>query len=165
MKFGRRAFRPEQPPRPGKSTFLAVLARFGPRAAAKFLPQTPQNNSKLRPQEAKPSKPQIVRKLRNANAVPVSHKNPENSPVMPSYGQNGCLSVGSLTDKTGPQPTKCPQAPPPERPYLGPQGYIRPQTGFTAPAFSVQSTLVGGRFARNGPQNRGNTLFWRFWPV
>ena len=54
-----------------------------------------------------------VRKLRNATAVQVSQKLPENSPVAPGYGQNGFfLSVGALTDRTGPQPTKWPLAPP-----------------------------------------------------
>ena len=64
-----------------------------PNGAAKFLqvPQTPQKpvNRELRPQEAGPSEVTTVRKLRNANALPMSQKFAENSPVAPSYGQNG----------------------------------------------------------------------------
>ena len=48
---------------------------------------------------------------------------------------------------------------------LKPQGHIRPQTGFTAPAFSVRSTLVGGRFAQNGAEEGETPTFQRFWPV
>ena len=54
---------------------------------------------------------------------------------------------------------------PPERPYLGPQGHIGPQTGFTAPAVSVRSNLVGRRFTQNGPQDWENPLLWRLRPV
>ena len=62
------------------------------------------------------------------------------------------LLVGSLTNKNqrnGPQP-------PPKknkRPYLGPQGHMGPQTGFTGSPFSMRSHLVEGRFAQNGPQD------------
>ena len=70
--------------------------------------------------------------------------------MAPSYGQNDILSVGSITDKTGRQPTKRP--PPKKRPYLGSQGHVGPQTGFTGSAFSMRSNLVGGRFAQSGPK-------------
>ena len=42
-----------------------------------------------------------VRKLRHVNVALMSQKNPENSPVAPSYGLNDFWSVGSLADKTG----------------------------------------------------------------
>ena len=42
---------------------------------------------------------------------------------------------------------------------------MRPQTGFTGSALSMQTALVGGYLAQNGPQNWGNPPFWRFWPV
>ena len=60
-------------------------------------------------------------------------KNPASSPVAPSYGQNSCF-VGWVPN----QQKRCPtdeMAPsrPPKRPYPGPQGHMRPQTGFTGP--------------------------------
>ena len=110
--------------------------------------------------------PNVVRarQLRNANAVPMSQNIPENWPVAPSYGQKGFWSVGSLTNKTGPQPTKWPPAPPKKRPYLGSQGHVGPLTGFTGSAFSMRSNLVGGRFAQSGPQDRETPLSGAFGP-
>ena len=94
---------------------------------------------------------------------PDEPKSPENSPVAPSYGPNSFLSVGSLTDKTGRQRTKCPRAPPKIKwPYPRPQGHMGPQTGFTGSAFGMQTTLVGGHLAQNGPQDRENPLFGVF---
>ena len=63
------------------------------------------------------------------------------------FGSEFFLSIGSLADKTGPQPTKWPPTPP-KRPYPGPQG---PQTGFNGSTFSMRSNLVGEPFAQNGP--------------
>ena len=39
-----------------------------------------------------------------------------------------------------------------------------PQTGFTGSAFSMPLKVVGGRFAQNGPQDRGNPFFGVFGP-
>ena len=41
----------------------------------------------MRPQGAEPSEVAVVRKLRNADALPMMQKFPEKSPVAPSYGQ------------------------------------------------------------------------------
>ena len=65
----------------------------------------------------------------------------------------------SPTDETAPSL-------PPKRPYLGTQGHVGPQTGFTGSAFSMRSNLIGRRFPQNGPQDRENPLlgfFDRFW--
>ena len=104
----------------------------------------------------KPPKVVTARNLHNANAVPMSKKNPRNWLVALSYGQNSFLLVASLTDLTGPQPTK--QPPAPKRPYLRSQGHVEPLTGFTGSAFSIRSNLFGGRYAPSGPQDRGNPL-------
>ena len=113
-------------------------------------PPKPSKSRTYRKTRVKPPNVVRIRKLRNANAVQMSQKNPGNSPVAPSYGQNSFLWVGFLTDRTGPQLMKWSPAPPPERPYLGSQGYMGPQTGFTGSAFSMRSNLVGGFFAQNG---------------
>ena len=73
----------------------------------------------------------------------------------------------SLTDKTGPQPSKWFPAPTPKKKNahnLGPRD-TWDQTGFTGSAFSERSNLVGGRFTQHGPQDREDQFFWRFWPV
>ena len=92
----------------------------------------------------------------------MSQKNPEKSPVAPSYGQNGFV-VGWVSNRQNRSPTDemAPSAPQ-KRPYPGPQGHMGPQTGFTGSAFSMQTTLVGGRLAQNGPQDRENPLFGDF---
>ena len=79
-------------PQDRENPLFGVFAPFqAPHGAAKFLsvPQTPQKpvNRELRPQEAEPLEVARVRKLRNANALLMSQKFPENSPVAPSYGQ------------------------------------------------------------------------------
>ena len=60
---------------------------------SKFSPSPPDPhkpvNHGLRPQEAEPSKIADIRKLRNANAVPMSQKFPKKSPLAPSHGRNG----------------------------------------------------------------------------
>ena len=76
--------------------------------------QTAPKSSKSRfsqKNRVKPPNVVKVRKLRNANAVPMSQNIAKKSLVAPSYGQNGFLLVGSLTDRTSPQLTKWPPAP------------------------------------------------------
>ena len=75
------------------------------------------------------------KKLHNANAVLMSPHWPENSRVTPSYGPN-------TPPPPPPDPERNGRSYPPERPYLGPQGHIGPQTRFTVPALSVRSNLV-----------------------
>ena len=75
----------------GEIHFLAFLAGFGPQTGRQNFSKSPdtQNpvNRELRPQEAEPSEVATVRKLRNANALPMSQEFPKNSPLAPSYGQ------------------------------------------------------------------------------
>ena len=88
------------------------FCRLGP--GISLSAQTPPKTSKSRfsrKTRVKPPNVVRVRKLRNANAVPMSQNTPEKSPLAPSYGQNGFLSVGSLTDRTSPQLTKWPPTP------------------------------------------------------
>ena len=51
-----------------------------------------------------------------------------------------------------------------KRPYLGPQGYMAPKTGFTGSAYSVRSNLVGGRFTRTAPKTGKIHFFGLFGP-
>ena len=51
--------------------------------------QKPVNRDFLEKLRVNPPDAVRVRKLRNANAVPMSQNNPQKSPVAPSYGQNG----------------------------------------------------------------------------
>ena len=125
------------------------------------VPQTPQKpvNRELLPHEAaEPSKVVVVRKLHNA--VPVSQNNVENSPVAASYGRNGFLLVGSLTDKPGPQPTQWPQAPSRAPVSRAPGAHGTPNRVHWVRI----SHLVGRRFAQNGPHDRENPLFGVFGP-
>ena len=105
----------------------------------------------------KPPNVVSVRKLRNANAVPMSPNG-----QVPSYGQNGFLFIGTLPDKTDDRQNG-PQFPP-KRPYPGPQGHLGPQAVFPGSALSMQSNLVSGRFAQNG-HPPGRSIFGCFWPV
>ena len=103
-------------PQDWETPLFSVFAPFrAPNGAAKFLcPPDPLNpvNHELRPQEAEPSEVAGIRRLRKSLTLLMSQKIPENSPVAPSYGRNVFLSVGSLTDRAGPQLTKWPPAPP-----------------------------------------------------
>ena len=76
------------------------------------------------------------------------------------FGSEIFFPVGSLTDKTGPQPTKWPPAP--ENGYIsGPRDTWDPKQG----SLGMRSNLVSGRSAQNGPQDRKNPLFRFLWPV
>ena len=71
--------------------------------------------------------------------------------------------VGTATPPD-PAPIRDEMAPnPASNPHVsGPKGHMGAQMGFTESAFSVRSSLVGGCFAQNGPQN---PLFRSFWPI
>ena len=67
-------------------------------------------------------------KWRNANAVPMIQKFPQNTPVAPSYGRSVFLSVRSLPTKPLPKWRNGPRRPP-KRPYPAPQGHMGPHAG------------------------------------
>ena len=79
--------------------------------------QTPRNpvNRKLPPQEAEPSKVQKVRKLRNANALPMGQKNTQKSPVAPSYSRNGALPKAYGSTRVSTRAITLPGRPPPKK--------------------------------------------------
>ena len=133
IKFGRRAFRPGRPPRLGKSTF----GRFRPVSG----PERPRNFSKS---------PRPLQKPVN-HEFPVSQNIPEKWPVAPGYGRNSFLSIGTLTEKTGPQPTTRPQ-PTPKRPYLGSQGHRGPQKGSLGPHLQCDQIWSVGVSPRADPR-------------
>ena len=93
-----------------------------------------------------------VREVRCANAVPMSQKKTENYPPAPSYGRNGFLSVGSLTDRTGPQLTKRPPAPPRNGHTPGPRDTWNPKQGSLGPHLARKQIWSAGVSLRTAPK-------------
>ena len=101
-------FPPERPPGPENSTFWCFWPVSGPERGCKISLRRPGTlkpvNRKLQPQEAEPLEVAVVRKLRNANAVPMSQKksrkHPTGAELRPKKGSSG--GWGNGVNRLGP---------------------------------------------------------------
>ena len=85
-----------------------------------------------------------VRKLRNANAVPVSQNIAENSPVAPSYGQNGFF-VGWVPNRQNRSLTDEMASSPPQNDHIpGPRDTWDPKQGSLGPHLACKHLWSGG---------------------
>ena len=80
------------------------------------------------------------------------HRKPNFNIFSIVFGPETLLSVGSLTNKTGPQPTKWPLAPPQNGHILGPRDTWDPKQGSLYPCLACDQMWSAGVSPRTAPK-------------